>query len=87
MQDIETLIIKGGFKLKEWIFSRDSSNGKKSIPNESNVATEKESFGTRSKTICAFQQSLRTFTRNFSNIDFFLKILPLKAHELAMPKR
>ena len=33
MQDIETLIIKGGFKLKEWIFSRDSSNGKKSIPN------------------------------------------------------
>ena len=41
MQDIETLIIKGGFKLKEWIFSRGSSNGKKSIPNESNVATEK----------------------------------------------
>ena len=41
MQDIETLIIKGGFKLKEWIFSRDSSNGKMSIPNESNVATEK----------------------------------------------
>ena len=27
---------------------------------------------------------LRTFTRNFSNIDFFLKILPLKDHELAM---
>ncbi|XP_068691569.1 uncharacterized protein [Montipora foliosa] len=41
MQDIETLIIKGGFKLKEWIFSRDSSNSKKSLPNESNVATEK----------------------------------------------
>ena len=41
MQDIETLIIKGGFKLKEWIFSRDSSNGKMSIPNESNVATQK----------------------------------------------
>ena len=41
MQDIETLIIKGGFKLKEWIFSRDSSNGKMPIPNESNVATEK----------------------------------------------
>lgn len=41
MQDIETLIIKDGFKLKEWVFSRDSSNGKKSIPNESNVATEK----------------------------------------------
>ena len=41
MQDIETLIITGGFKLKEWIFSRASSNGKKSIPNESNVATEK----------------------------------------------
>ena len=40
MQDIETLIIKGGFKLKEWIYSR-TSNGKKFIPNESNVATEK----------------------------------------------
>ena len=41
MQDIETLIIKGGFKLKKWIFSRDSSNGKKPTPNESNVGTEK----------------------------------------------
>ena len=28
--------------------------------------------------------SLRTFARNFSNIDFFLKILPLKDDELAM---
>ena len=27
---------------------------------------------------------LRTFARNFSNIVFFLKILPLKDHELAM---
>ena len=27
---------------------------------------------------------LRTFARNFSNIDFFLKILPLKDGELAM---
>ena len=26
---------------------------------------------------------LRTFARNFSNIHFFLKILPLKDHELA----
>ena len=26
---------------------------------------------------------LRTFARNFCNIDFFLKILPLKDHELA----
>ena len=25
--------------------------------------------------------SLRTFARNFSNIDFFLKILPLKDHK------
>lgn len=41
MQDIETLIIKGGFELKEWIFSRDSGNSKKYLPNESNVATEK----------------------------------------------
>ena len=29
---------------------------------------------------------LRTFARNFSNIDFFLKILPLKDPELAMPE-
>ena len=28
---------------------------------------------------------LRTFTQKFSNIDFFLKILPLKDHELVMP--
>ena len=28
--------------------------------------------------------SLRTFARNFSNIDFFLKILPLKDDELVM---
>ena len=41
MQDIETLIIKSGFKLNELIFSRDSSNSKKYLPNESNVATEK----------------------------------------------
>ena len=27
---------------------------------------------------------LRTFARKFSNIDFFLKILPLKDDELAM---
>ena len=30
--------------------------------------------------------TLRTFARNFSNIDFFLKILPLKNDELAMPE-
>ena len=28
--------------------------------------------------------ALRTFTRNFSNVDFFLKILPLKDDEFAM---
>ena len=28
--------------------------------------------------------ALRTFARNFSNIDFFLKILPLKDDELVM---
>ena len=27
---------------------------------------------------------LRTFARNFSNIDFFLKILPMKDDDLAM---
>ena len=29
---------------------------------------------------------LRTFARKFSNIDFFLKILPLKDDELVMPE-
>ena len=29
-------------------------------------------------------RGLRTFARNFSNIDFFLKILPWKDDELAM---
>ena len=28
--------------------------------------------------------TLRTFARNFSNIDFFMKILPLKDDDLAM---
>ena len=28
--------------------------------------------------------ALRTFVRKFSNIDFFLKILPLKDDELVM---
>ena len=28
--------------------------------------------------------NLKTFARNFSNIDFFLKILPLEDDELAM---
>ena len=30
------------------------------------------------------EERLRTFARNFSNIDFFLKLLPLKDDELAM---
>ena len=30
---------------------------------------------------------LRTFTRKFSNIDFFLKILPLKDDELVMSEK
>ena len=34
--------------------------------------------------IDAPSNNLRTFARNFSNIDFFLKILPLKDGELAM---
>ena len=29
-------------------------------------------------------QALRTFARKFSNIDFFLQILPLKDDELVM---
>ena len=31
-----------------------------------------------------FNLQLRTFARKFSNIDFFLKILPLKDDELVM---
>ena len=34
--------------------------------------------------IGASVSQLRTFARNFSNIDFFLKLLPLKDDELAM---
>ena len=37
-------------------------------------------LGTKS----AMYNILRTFAQNFSNIDFFLKILPLKDHELVM---
>ena len=36
------------------------------------------------KLVLSKGDKLRTFARNFSNIDFFLKILPLKDHELAM---
>ena len=63
MHDIKALIIKGGFKLKEWIFSRDLSNGKKSIPNESNVTTEKVlgvNWDPINDHLC-FQQSLTSF--------------------------
>ena len=38
----------------------------------------------RSKFSRATYFPLRTFARNFSNIEFFLKILPLKDDELAM---
>ena len=34
----------------------------------------------------AYMYHLRTFARNFSNIDFFLKILPVKVDELVMSK-
>ena len=38
-----------------------------------------------SSSLCTMTlQRLRTFALNFSNIDFFLKILPSKDHELAM---
>ena len=33
---------------------------------------------------CSKYRILRTFARKFSNIDFFLKILPLKDDELVM---
>ena len=35
----------------------------------------------------SLSHNLRTFARNFSHIDFFLKILPLKDHELAMSEK
>ena len=35
---------------------------------------------------CSKKSLLRTFARKFSNIDFFLKILPLKDDELVMSK-
>lgn len=75
MQDIETLIIKGGFELKEWIFSRDSGNSKKYLPNESNVATEKV-LGVNWDPInhhCAFQQSLTSF--RIGNAEYKKRIL------------
>ena len=34
--------------------------------------------------VCMMRAFLRTLARNFSNIDFFLKLLPLKDDELAM---
>ena len=34
--------------------------------------------------ISLFRAMLRTFARKFSNIDFFLKLLPLKDDELVM---
>ena len=34
--------------------------------------------------IGSIERALRTFARNFSNIDFFLNILPLKDDELVM---
>ena len=36
------------------------------------------------KNVARITGPLRTFARKFSNIDFFLKILPLKDDELVM---
>ena len=38
----------------------------------------------KSLALCYFFYYLRVFARNFTNIDFFLKILPLKDDKLAM---
>ena len=46
----------------------------------------KDVLTTRIEELYAQEINLRTFARNFSNIDFFLKILPLKDGELAMSK-
>ena len=51
------------------------------LANEIN-ATERDITGPTEQVQIMFP--LRTFARNFSNIDFFLKILPLKDDELAM---
>ena len=39
---------------------------------------------TSTKPLAAILHRLRTFARKFSNIDFFLQILPLKDDELVM---
>ena len=58
------------------------------LPNVSNITDLMSHFGAYkrvdSPNHCNHLGHLRTFARNFSNIDFFLKILPLKDDELAM---
>ena len=48
------------------------------------VALSLDSIMSLSRYLFSYKPCLRTFARNFSNIDFFLKILPLKDDELAM---
>ena len=55
------------------------------MDNESPEKTKQRTFKVEIvEKWCAHLHNLRTFARNFSNIDFFLKILPLKDDELAM---
>ena len=57
-----------------------------SATNVSHFAQPKKHHGQKCvrNNVSSFTRVLRTFARNFSNIDFFLKILPLKDGELAM---
>ena len=55
------------------------------IPTTKQNNTDKKlDFSTAKVFVQCDNFNLRTFARNFSNIDFFLKILPLKDDELAM---
>ena len=50
------------------------------------IALESQQSASRGRVFAFYRIApcLRTFARNFSNIDIFQKILPLKDHELAM---
>ena len=48
------------------------------------LVSSPKSANDRQTLITHMRRPLRTFARNFSNIDFFQKILPLEDDELAM---
>ena len=60
--------------------------GKHVLHKRTQIAVKTKTFTivTSNGRIIIQKLQLRTFARNFSNIDFFLKLLPLKDDELAM---